>query len=340
MVQVRQRSPCKIINIVHGHHLIISKHWKPLTSGLAEFGLVVDDGTKSKDFNTQYFEPRWNQLLGTKEKPGLVTGSSRLAAGCPWKEKLPARPKPWSDILLVLAYGDKAYINLAPSRDKWLTNIDSVVKSLDVRSFSGKLGGLDKVQWTFRSQLGDGSTLAPDPLAGTCVKYGDKVFLQANNEDIKWLSGGRSSGNQMVLPRNHRLDETKSSYQWTVRSSPGDGLRSSKDSNAGQCVSEKSLIYLQVNSLDHRWLMGSSTSEVHTKDHGASDTGGKEYYKWIVEMSPDNLGTKCWHDYECDSGRCSKDWICKPKLPAGESCLMVSFSFSVHNKNKPFHNNT
>jgi len=265
------------------------------------------------------------------EKPGLVTGNSRVATGCPWKEKLPVRPKPWSDILLVIAYGDKVYLNIATSGHGWLTN-DSSVKVLDARL---SLGDLDNFQWTFRSQLGDGSSQSPDPLAGTCIKYDSRVFLQANNEDGRWLSGGLGQGNTDVQTGDHMSDgnSDNSSYEWIVRSNPGNGL-STSDPRAGECVSEKDQIYIQANHLDNRWLTGSSSSAVNTKDYGTSDGSQQEYFKWIVivEMSPDNLGEKCVDDEYCDSSRCSNHWICEPKLTDGETCFMVSFHFPPPNE--------
>uniref|UniRef100_A0A7S1B4E0 PLD phosphodiesterase domain-containing protein n=1 Tax=Corethron hystrix TaxID=216773 RepID=A0A7S1B4E0_9STRA len=66
-------------------------------SGLAEFGLVVDDVSRASELNDRYWEPLWTQALGTKES-GTISGSSRLGGGCLWKERLPNRGPPWDNL--------------------------------------------------------------------------------------------------------------------------------------------------------------------------------------------------------------------------------------------------
>ena len=246
-----------------------------------------------------------------------MTGS-RLTSGCPWKETLPLRPKPWSDIKLSLAYGDKSYLRLASSEQKdWLANV-SPVKALDARNFERLQHELNTFQWIFKTKLSVGL----DPEEGTCVKYGDKVYLQGNNGS-GWLSGGRGQYNGQVVGRDYNLDVPDiTSYEWIVLSEPGNGSRSTGGSTTGRCVTENDSIYLQVNNVDKRWLTRSSTDTVITKDIETSDDSAKEYYKWSVEMSTHNMGEQCWTDGECDSGRCSLDWICEAQLENGEGCFM------------------
>ena len=51
-------------------------------AGLAEFGLVVDDATRSKDFVETYWKTLWTEAKGADES-GLVSGSS--SGVCKWK---------------------------------------------------------------------------------------------------------------------------------------------------------------------------------------------------------------------------------------------------------------
>ncbi len=51
-------------------------------AGLAEFGHVVDDATRSKDFVETYWKTLWTEAKGADES-GLVSGSS--SGECQWK---------------------------------------------------------------------------------------------------------------------------------------------------------------------------------------------------------------------------------------------------------------
>ncbi len=58
-------------------------------SGLAEFGLIVDDAARASEFVNTYWTNLWTQAIGTEENPGLVSGADGKKPdedfNCPWK---------------------------------------------------------------------------------------------------------------------------------------------------------------------------------------------------------------------------------------------------------------
>merc|ERR1740136_52157 len=142
-------------------------------------------------------------------------------------------------------------------------------------------------QWTVRSESGDGNRDDPDPKSGDCIAYNDKVFLQVNTINNRWLTGGRGLGNYEVETRDYLLHEqlkVDSPYQWIVRSERGDGRREYPDPLAGIPVMYTHGIFLQVNSRNSRWLKESSDRTVGTNDY-INGHYGQRYpakYIWIV----------------------------------------------------------
>jgi hypothetical protein len=68
-------------------------------AGLADFGLITPDARKTAAFNDKYWKPLWTQTSGTGNTPGLVTGSSRIGGGCPWRDRLETNhPAPWDSV--------------------------------------------------------------------------------------------------------------------------------------------------------------------------------------------------------------------------------------------------
>mmetsp|Transcript_2965 Transcript_2965/g.6510 ORF Transcript_2965/g.6510 Transcript_2965/m.6510 type:complete len:1386 (+) Transcript_2965:77-4234(+) len=58
------------------------------------------------------------------------------------------------------------------------------------------------LQWKVRSTMGSGALEAdinPDPAHGQCIQLLSKVYLQSNNDENWWLTGGRSTGHESVL---------------------------------------------------------------------------------------------------------------------------------------------
>jgi len=62
-----------------------------------------------------------------------------------------------------------------------------------------------RLQWKVRSTIGSGSLKAesnPDPAHGQCIQLLSKIYLQSNNEENLWLTGGRSDGQSSVWALN------------------------------------------------------------------------------------------------------------------------------------------
>ena len=151
-------------------------------------------------------------------------------------------------------------------------------------------------KWTVRSTPGTGSRVYADPKKGQCLKYGDIINLQVNNLDNRWLSGGRGAGNAGVATRDHLGSAYEknalTAYQWIVRSSFGNGVRSYKDPRFGRCVEDRDVVTLQVNVLDNRWLTGgrgAGNEGVASRDKFGSDyerVNASTSYEWIVKKYP------------------------------------------------------
>ena len=60
----------------------------------------------------------------------------------------------------------------------------------------------DSLDFKVRSEPGDGRRTDSDPGAGKCLHDKDVVFLQANDKDYMWITGGRSTGNNVAITRN------------------------------------------------------------------------------------------------------------------------------------------
>ena len=128
-------------------------------------------------------------------------------------------------------------------------------------------------------QIAPSPVPSPDPCEP--ANYGNKIYLQVNSLDYRWLTGGRNSGNYDVQTRNGFTETDVTSYQWIVRSSIGDGTRTFPDPKEGDCLQYGDKIYLPVNTLDRRWLTGGRTSGnevVETRDF-FSDTGNFSEYQ-------------------------------------------------------------
>ena len=81
-------------------------------------------------------------------------------------------------------------------------------------------------QFILRSDLGSGvrSNKDDDPAYGKCVQDLSLIYLQSNQNDLLWLSGGRGDENQGVVAGNFNTDvATEANYQWIIRKSIGDG---------------------------------------------------------------------------------------------------------------------
>ena len=157
-----------------------------------------------------------------------------------------------------------------------------------------------KIEATYKWMI-QSVTTGTDPKAGEYLKYGDKIYLMNMNNSDKWLSGGRGAGNEGVITHHHSGTyegvTADSSYQWIVRSNIGNGYRDTRSADPayGHCVEDFSLVVLQVNNLDNRWLSGSRSAgneAVITRNILASTYESTfptvDSYGWIMKRTVGN----------------------------------------------------
>lgn len=60
----------------------------------------------------------------------------------------------------------------------------------------------EQMEFIIRSNVGNGSRDFPDLRKGRCVEDGDKIHLQANNMDSRWINGSRNGANVDVFSRD------------------------------------------------------------------------------------------------------------------------------------------
>lgn len=197
-----------------------------------------------------------------------------------------------------VSYGDKIILQVNSLDNRWLTGgrgggNEGVFTRDKLSSTYESTTAAESYQWIVRSEVGNGGRVTMDPKNGHCVKYGDKVHLQVNNLDNRWLTGGRGGGNEGVgtrnkLGSNYERTTAATAYEWIIRATPGNGVRSDKDTSVGRCVELGDIIHLQVNNLDNRWLTGGRGGG--NEGVGTRDMFGNEYervtarhtYEWIV----------------------------------------------------------
>jgi len=194
-----------------------------------------------------------------------------------------------------VTYGDTLFLQVNNVDSRWLSGgRDASREGVITRDLS-ELKNVLTYEWIARTSPGDGTRNDKDENDGVCVKYGDKMFFQVNNVDSRWLSGGRKNNNQLVYTDNHLGSdyelEGRPHYEWIVRTSPGDGSRTAKETNEGICVNYGDTLYLQVNNLDNRWLSGgrgNGKEGVGSFDHLGSkeEKNKKRGYEWIMRASP------------------------------------------------------
>jgi len=199
-------------------------------------------------------------------------------------------------------YGDKVFLQNDWMDNRWLSGSRSggnegVVTRDHLRSTYERVSVANTYKWIVRSTPGDGDRDYVDPKAGSCLAYGDTIYLQNNWMDDRWLSGSRSSGNEGVITRDHLRSyyeevTVADTYAWIVRSCQGSGYRNYQCSRKGECVEDGDLLFLQNEWIDHRWLNGSRSSGnegVKTRDKLASfyeRSTVAPVYNWIIRTTP------------------------------------------------------
>lgn len=81
---------------------------------------------------------------------------------------------------------------------------------------------MEQTEFIIRSNPGNGGRNFPDLRQGRCVEDGDKIHLQANNMDSRWINGSRNGGNIDVYSRDMLGSEYErtvafQNYVWIVR---------------------------------------------------------------------------------------------------------------------------
>lgn len=201
-------------------------------------------------------------------------------------------------------YGDNIFLQSNAMNSRWLSGgrgsgNKGVVTRDALGSVYERTTGAKTYEWTVRSNAGSGTLTNTDSKNGRCVKYGDKVHLQVNTLNSRWLTGGRGSGNSGVDSRDklgsaYERTTAAETYEWIVRSAPGKGTRSFKDPRSGRCVEYGDIINLQVNFMDDRWLSGArgaGNASVDTRDKYSIVSNNYERrvaesnYSWIARSA-------------------------------------------------------
>merc|ERR1711998_386492 len=225
----------------------------------------------------------------------IEEGPGDFNVGDPCRKLPPAVPK--------VHYGEGLNLRVANVPNRWLTgardgksNERSGAKVYSQNMYQSSLSNSQETfRWILRSNACNGQPNPPlnvDPKTSDCVQYGDLVYLQVMdvNDNLRWLSGGRTKGNEVVraydmLGRGEGSPEHggDGSYKWTVRSTLGSGPVGDIDPRSGQCVSLNDMVYFQVNNLDNRWLTGA-------RDYGNENVWtrggpGDDSYRWEIQKA-------------------------------------------------------
>lgn len=158
---------------------------------------------------------------------------------------------------------------------------------------------------------------------GHCVRYGDKIYLKVNTNSPAWLAGinapllsatGETVKTLNVFQSDQQAQLAK--YQWIVRSNLGSGVRDdaqTSDAAFGECVQAKSVVFLQNNHQDNRWLSGgrgSGNEEVVTRNALESDyevNDAPTTYQWMVRRSSGS-GIR-GQGFYCSAVSASGNWV-------------------------------
>jgi len=152
-------------------------------------------------------------------------------------------------------YGDIVHFQMSNINGMWLAS-DGLIEQVSIITQHFNQREVSAYEWTIRSGNDENES---DPRAGECVYYQDKVYIQVNNVDNMWLTGGRGRKSRKVAIRDH-FSKTESKnqlvYSWTLRSNTTDNYRKINDSRTGDDVRYDGDIFLQIDYVHNRWLTG------------------------------------------------------------------------------------
>jgi len=206
-------------------------------------------------------------------------------------------------------YDDIIYLQVNSRDHRWLSggrsSENKMVITRDIKGSDYESRNYESYRWKIQSSPTNSGS---DTKSGTCLKYGDIIYLRVNHRNNRWLTGARGgNGNSKVQTNN--IDSTEhekkvtTSYEWIVKSHPGEtGHNTSQDRASGICVRDLSTIYLQNHFMNSRWLSGGRGGSkvpnevVKTRNLYDSDNNGYEKrvalttYQWIVRKDLNHNG--------------------------------------------------
>ena len=117
----------------------------------------------------------------------------------------------------------------------------------------------------------------------TQVNYGDVIYLRVSSRSDRWLSGGRSTGNEQVVTRDGEGGSVETTYQWT--------LMQSRTTTGSGAVNYGDAIYLKVGSAT-LWLSGGrGTGNEHVVTRDGESGSVETTYQWTVMQSRATTGS-------------------------------------------------
>jgi hypothetical protein len=132
-------------------------------------------------------------------------------------------------------YGDIIFLQNSSMNNRWLSggrgegNASVITRDAKSNEYEFDQNGAFKhYQWELQSEPKKRGGV--DPKDGTCVKYGDTIYLKAGGTSSRWLSDARAKAANEVLTRdfysaesNHQYESRQvgASYKWIVKSHPG-----------------------------------------------------------------------------------------------------------------------
>jgi len=167
-------------------------------------------------------------------------------------------------------YGETVHFQMS-NTSMWLKISDEVdLDFVSIHSFNQR--EMSAYELTIRSSIIDDERIENEPRNGECVHFQDEVFLQVNDVDNRWLTGGRGSRRRKVTTLQYLGN------RWIVRRNVTTGDKKIRGSREDDDVTYDDGVYLQVNNVNNRWLTGG-----HGKSENLVRTAGYTYAnEWIV----------------------------------------------------------
>ena len=194
-------------------------------------------------------------------------------------------------------YGDVLHIQNYNLDFRWLTGARSGNGKVLTRNKIGdpyeNMNVAKTYEWVPRSSTG-----SIDSQDGSCVRYGDLIYLRTEWSDSarRYLCRGHGEGSERAGTTEN---PTPTRTGWIVRSTVGSGSRDltlNPDPAEGVCVQTDSLVFLQNNEADNRWMNGGrGTSneivdlrDIQSNGELSDPRVGSPSYRWVFQSNPGN----------------------------------------------------